>query len=84
MAVARKVYDTLTVDLGGDNRTEITQAANVLDLDGLLHVNDVERFVDAVREWRNDVLRAGGEAVGRSFMRHGVLQLLENRAGGQP
>lgn len=53
----QRVYATLTADLGVGRRAEDQDARNVIDLDGLLHVDDVDRFIDALRAWQRDVRR---------------------------
>lgn len=46
----RDVYAALTVDYG--NRTEA--ANNVLEFDGLLRVDHVDRFIAVLTKWKED------------------------------
>lgn len=50
------VHAALTADLAADRQSSAERAPNILDLDGLLHVDDVDRFIDALRVWQRDVV----------------------------
>lgn len=49
------VHDALTANLRSKESPN-ERARNLLDLDGLLHVDDVDRFIDALRAWQRDVV----------------------------
>lgn len=51
----RSVYDALTSDLGVDRRDPQDNNYLVLDLEGLLHVRHVDRFVDALLSWKESI-----------------------------
>lgn len=76
---AARVYGTLTADLGTDRRTPESQAANVLDLDGLLHVNDVDPFIAALKAWKRAVAEHATQLRARHIAKAVLLEVIANR-----
>lgn len=69
----RAVYSALTSDLGADHRDPQDTNFLALDLDGVLHVRHVDRFVDALLAWKES-LRTAKDDPSMSRMRDFVAK----------
>lgn len=84
---ASAVYAALTCDYGMGQRDPSAQADNILDLNGLLHVKDVNAFIAALSAWQADVARASSARRGRHAARQEVLDTVAavlSRSAGTP
>lgn len=77
IAGKHKVYAALTVDWGVGERDEATQAANVLDLNGLLRADDVVGFCEALMAWRAEVLARNATAKATRAVREQIRKIQE-------
>ena len=71
------VYAALTTDYGVGMRDAATQADNVLDLNGLLHVEHVTRFCDALMRWRGEVIARNAADRGQRAAKEEIRRALK-------
>lgn len=51
----QRVHRALTADFGTSSGRETREAINCIELDGVLQVDHVDRFIAALKRWKNAI-----------------------------